>query len=113
MIPFIFLSHKDRLEDRVNGYSTGADAYLTKPFEMQELLAKINALLEKSRCINSEITRLRKKLTASTQSALVFSPPSSTSSQNLSRTNRQFKQPSCLPLTAAEEKIFWEVRADS
>ena len=45
LIPFIFLSAKDELEDRIQGHTIGADSYLTKPFEMKELLANIEALI--------------------------------------------------------------------
>ncbi|NJR52741.1 MAG: response regulator transcription factor, partial [Leptolyngbyaceae cyanobacterium CSU_1_3] len=55
LIPFIFLSSKGEVEDRVQGHSIGADDYLIKPFEPRELLAKIEAQLERSRRMNSEI----------------------------------------------------------
>ena len=38
-VPVIVLSAKTALEDKVNLLSTGADDYLTKPFELEELLA--------------------------------------------------------------------------
>ena len=42
--PVLFLSAKDQIEDKVKGLRTGADDYLTKPFAMEELLARIEAL---------------------------------------------------------------------
>lgn len=35
LVPFIFLSAKSELKDRIQGHSIGADDYLTKPFEMK------------------------------------------------------------------------------
>ncbi len=44
MTPVIMLTARDRLEDKLQGFSHGADDYLCKPFEMQELIARINVL---------------------------------------------------------------------
>jgi DNA-binding response OmpR family regulator len=46
-IPVIFVTAKDRLEDRVEGLNTGADDYLIKPFAFEELLARVRALLRR------------------------------------------------------------------
>jgi DNA-binding response OmpR family regulator len=43
----LILSARDRLDDRVKGLDTGADDYLVKPFEPEELLARIRALLRR------------------------------------------------------------------
>lgn len=48
-IPIIMLTAKDALEDRVMGLDSGADDYLVKPFEPEELLARIRALLRRSK----------------------------------------------------------------
>lgn len=45
--PVLILTAKDTTEDIVKGLNTGADDYLTKPFEMKELLARVNALLRR------------------------------------------------------------------
>lgn len=42
--PIIMLTARDSLEDRLTGFDAGADDYLVKPFELPELLARINAL---------------------------------------------------------------------
>lgn len=44
-VPIIMLTAKDRIPDRVAGLDTGADDYLTKPFSIDELLARIRARL--------------------------------------------------------------------
>lgn len=46
-LPIIMLTAKSELEDKVKGLDTGADDYLTKPFEIEELLARIRALLRR------------------------------------------------------------------
>jgi DNA-binding response OmpR family regulator len=46
-VPIIMLTAKDEIEDKVSGLDLGADDYLTKPFAIQELLARIRAALRK------------------------------------------------------------------
>ena len=46
--PIIFITAKDGLEHRLNGLSLGADDYIIKPFEMLELLARIEAVLRRT-----------------------------------------------------------------
>lgn len=43
-IPIIFLTARDTLEDKLAGFKAGADDYLVKPFELQELHARVEAL---------------------------------------------------------------------
>ena len=45
--PILMLTARSNLEDRITGLNAGADYYLTKPFDMRELLACINALLRR------------------------------------------------------------------
>ena len=45
--PILMLTARSGLEDRVEGLNAGADYYLTKPFDMRELMACINALLRR------------------------------------------------------------------
>ena len=46
--PIIMLTAKGETEDKVTGLRTGADDYITKPFEMKEVLARIEAVLRRS-----------------------------------------------------------------
>jgi len=46
--PVIILTARDRWSDKVQGFDAGADDYVTKPFHMEELLARVRALLRRS-----------------------------------------------------------------
>lgn len=48
-MPFIFLTAKSMKEDRLKGYAIGAEDYITKPFEEEELLCKINVILRRQK----------------------------------------------------------------
>ncbi|MBD3886741.1 response regulator transcription factor [Phormidium tenue FACHB-886] len=85
LIPFIFLSGLSEVNHRVQGHQMGADGYLVKPFAPQELVAKIESQLERSRRLHSEIVRL------------------------MQRSPKPDPDSAPLPLTPAEEKVFWEV----
>ena len=47
-VPVIFLTALDALDDKITGFESGADDYLVKPFEFQELLMRTKALLRRS-----------------------------------------------------------------
>jgi DNA-binding response OmpR family regulator len=109
LMPFIFLSGKGELEDRIYGHSIGADDYLTKPVDPRELVAKIEAQLERSRRIHSEIVRLMQLAVGPGKGypATQVSTPEAveTSTPEVEGT----VTPTPLPLTPAEERVFWEV----
>jgi two-component system OmpR family response regulator len=46
-VPVLFLTARDTIEDRVRGLTTGGDDYLTKPFSIEELVARIRAILRR------------------------------------------------------------------
>jgi len=48
-IPILMLTAKDTIQDRVTGLDAGADDYLVKPFEVEELLARLRALLRRTK----------------------------------------------------------------
>jgi two-component system OmpR family response regulator len=48
-VPILMLTAKDALQDKIDGLKGGADDYLTKPFAFDELVARIEALLRRSR----------------------------------------------------------------
>jgi DNA-binding response OmpR family regulator len=59
-IPIIFLTAKSMKEDVLEGFSLGADDYLTKPFSMEELLFRIEAILRRTRGARSGETNVWK-----------------------------------------------------
>jgi DNA-binding NarL/FixJ family response regulator len=58
LVPIIFLTAKDETADRIEGFRAGVDAYLTKPFEPDELVAVVNGILSRVERTHSEIARL-------------------------------------------------------
>ncbi|HEV2590969.1 MAG TPA: response regulator transcription factor [Gaiellaceae bacterium] len=48
-VPVLFLTARDAVEDRIRGLTLGADDYLTKPFSLQELVARARAVLRRTR----------------------------------------------------------------
>jgi two-component system copper resistance phosphate regulon response regulator CusR len=57
--PVLILSARRSVDDRVRGLEQGGDDYLTKPFALAELLARLRNLLKRSMSATSETTRLR------------------------------------------------------
>ena len=60
-IPIIMLTARDEEIDRVVGLEMGADDYLTKPFSMRELMARVKAQLRRSRLYKEELNRYAEK----------------------------------------------------
>jgi len=56
MVPILMLTARDDEIDRVVGLEVGADDYLTKPFSMRELLARVKAMLRRVRLIREEMS---------------------------------------------------------
>ncbi|MCS6916984.1 MAG: response regulator transcription factor [Chitinophagales bacterium] len=48
LVPVIFLTARSDKEDRIKGFLTGADDYITKPFEIEELVLRIRVILRRS-----------------------------------------------------------------
>ncbi len=55
-IPVIMLTAKSATEDKIEGYATGADAYLTKPFDFEVLIARVNNLLEQRKVLKRKFS---------------------------------------------------------
>lgn len=53
-IPILFLTAKDQTENKVLGLTVGGDDYMTKPFSLDEIVARINAILRRSRQVETE-----------------------------------------------------------
>jgi DNA-binding NarL/FixJ family response regulator len=58
LVPIVFLSAKDETADRIEGFHAGIDAYLTKPFEPDELIAVVNGILTRVERTHSQIAQL-------------------------------------------------------
>lgn len=54
MMPVLILTARDAVQDRVHGLNLGADDYLLKPFDLDELMARANALVRRSRAQQHE-----------------------------------------------------------
>jgi two-component system response regulator MprA len=54
-VPILMLTAKDTIQDRVQGLDAGADDYLVKPFELDELLARLRALLRRTQPERSQV----------------------------------------------------------
>lgn len=58
LVPIVFLTAKDETADRIAGFRTGVDAYLTKPFEPEELVAIIASILQRVERTHTDLARL-------------------------------------------------------
>jgi two-component system response regulator MprA len=56
-VPILLLTAKDEVSDRVRGLDGGADDYVVKPFELEELLARVRALLRRHEPTGGEVLR--------------------------------------------------------
>jgi two-component system OmpR family response regulator len=54
--PVLFLTAKDALDDRIAGLTAGGDDYVTKPFSLEELVARLRSLLRRSRVLVTDST---------------------------------------------------------
>lgn len=58
LVPIVFLTAKDEIADRIQGFRTGVDAYLTKPFEPEELAAIVQAILSRVERTHSDLAKM-------------------------------------------------------
>jgi two-component system OmpR family response regulator len=57
-MPIIFLTARDSTDDKVRGLTSGGDDYVTKPFSLEELVARIRTILRRSGMAEEESSRL-------------------------------------------------------
>jgi two-component system OmpR family response regulator len=57
-VPIIFLTARDATEDKIRGLSGGGDDYMTKPFSLEELVARIRTILRRTGQATAESSRL-------------------------------------------------------
>jgi DNA-binding NarL/FixJ family response regulator len=58
LVPIVFLSAKDETADRIEGFRTGVDAYITKPFDSEELAAIVAGILNRVDRTHSDLARM-------------------------------------------------------
>ncbi|MCX6385163.1 MAG: response regulator transcription factor [Solirubrobacterales bacterium] len=57
-VPIIFLTARDATQDKVRGLTTGGDDYVTKPFSLEELVARVRTILRRAGKVEIESSRL-------------------------------------------------------
>jgi len=57
-VPILMLTARDRISDRVRGLDSGADDYLVKPFALEELAARVRALLRRGAAVHGPVLRV-------------------------------------------------------
>ena len=58
-VPILFLSARDTTADKIRGLTTGGDDYVTKPFSLEELLARLRNILRRTGALGDSRSRLR------------------------------------------------------
>jgi DNA-binding response OmpR family regulator len=71
-VPILMLTARDEEIDRVVGLEVGADDYLTKPFSMRELLARVKAQLRRTQLMHDEMVKLQRPDSISPLETLIF-----------------------------------------
>ncbi|MDD2270509.1 MAG: response regulator transcription factor [Candidatus Dojkabacteria bacterium] len=57
-VPIIMVTARSQIYDKLEGFDSGADDYITKPFDMKELVARVNAVIKRSSINQEEIIKL-------------------------------------------------------
>ena len=94
--PVLFLTARDRVEDRVRGLEMGADDYLVKPYAFSELLARVRTILRRGSAIQEEVLRIA-DLEIDTRRH-----KATRAGRSLHLTRREFVLLSCLARSAGE-----------
>ncbi len=66
-LPILMVTARDAVADRVDGLNSGADDYMTKPFEFPELLARVRALLRRHHVIKTSVIEVGELVIDTTQ----------------------------------------------
>ena len=59
-VPIVLLTAKGTIEDKIRGFNAGADDYLVKPFEFQELMVRMRALFRRTGTLNKDVNQPKK-----------------------------------------------------
>lgn len=110
-VPVLIVTARDAVPDRVAGLNAGADDYLVKPFDLEELSARIHALLRrKSGRADSVIRHAALVLNPSTHEVLLDDQPLSLSAREFALLEALLERPGVvLSVPQLEEKIYgWD-----
>jgi DNA-binding response OmpR family regulator len=89
-LPVLLLTAKDQIADKTIGLDAGADDYLVKPFQVEELLARLRALQRRSPNLQPQEIRLA-NLVVNYTTRTVYSHDADGNSQPISLTNKEFQ----------------------
>lgn len=89
-LPVLMLTARDRLEDKITGLDAGADDYLVKPFEMEELLARLRALQRRMPSLQTQQLQIGNIILDYTQRNVYCQDEDGTLHQ-LSLTNKEYQ----------------------
>ena len=115
-LPVIIITARDAVEDRIKGLDLGADDYLVKPFDMNELLARLRAVVRRKGGQSSPLlTNGKISLNPSTREASMGEDSYLLSSREFSLLHALMLQPgSILTRTELEERIYgWNEEVES
>ena len=106
-LPLLILTARDTLEDRVTGLELGADDFMVKPFQLQELVARVRALIRRSRSVlSSEIDHGPLKMDLARRSASLAGQP-------VDLTGREWSILECLllhaPRVVSKDKLLQSI----
>ncbi|MBD1911573.1 MULTISPECIES: two-component system response regulator RppA [unclassified Leptolyngbya] len=90
-LPVLMLTARDRLADKVAGLDAGADDYLIKPFDMEELLARVRALQRRSPHHPVQQVRIGNLLLDYTSRLVFYQAEASENPQPIVLTNKEFQ----------------------
>lgn len=110
-MPVLILTARDAVSDRVRGLNAGADDYLVKPFDLEELVARIHALLRRQAGrAETTIRHGALSLTPTTHEAMLGDQPLSLSAREYSLLEALLERPGAvLSVSQLEEKIYgWD-----
>ena len=106
-LPLLILTARDTLEDRVTGLELGADDFMVKPFQLPELVARVRALIRRSRSVlSSEIDHGPLKMDLARRSASLAGQP-------VDLTGREWSILECLllhaPRVVSKDKLLQSI----
>ena len=106
-LPLLILTARDTLEDRVTGLELGADDFMVKPFQLAEMVARVRALIRRSRSVlSSEIDHGSLKMDLSRRSASLAGQP-------IELTGREWSILECLllhaPKVVSKDKLLQSI----